>query len=130
MCHTAHLGDSCDWCVRARMEKIMMRNLCLKRILLNWLDIIVLVSTINHSQKRLKKDVEPFYPVIYKLSGGADENFILPCHGNSIKPSVVHTPRLTICGKKKLMLCWMMEYPLIRYVLQTVKKILVLSVKL
>ena len=65
----------------------------------------MLASTINHSQKCLKKDVEPFYPVIYKLSGGADENFILPCHGNSIKPSVVDTPRLTICGKKKLMLC-------------------------
>ena len=39
------------------------------------------------SVKYLKKDVEPFYLVIYKRSGGADQNFILPRHENSSKPS-------------------------------------------
>ena len=94
MCRTAHLGNNCDCYVRAKESKDYAKEFISEK------DIVELtryycVSKHNKSfsrtfatvQKYLKKNVEPFYLVLYKWSEGADQNFILPRHGNSSKPS-------------------------------------------
>ena len=102
MCRTVHLGNNCDGYVRAKEGKDYVKKFVSEK------DIIELtryyrVSKHNKSfsrtfatvRKYRKKDVEPFYLVICKWSGGADKNFILPRHGNSSSFQVVHTSRLT-----------------------------------
>ena len=94
MCRTVDLGNKCDWYVRAKEGKDYVKEFASKKETVK-LTILYRVSKQNKLfsrtfitvQKYLKKEVEPFYLVIYKWSGGADQNFILPCHGNSSKPS-------------------------------------------
>ena len=94
MCRTVYLGNNCDWYLRAKEWKDYVKKFVSEK------DIVELTRyyrVSKHSKwfswtfatvrKYLKKDVEHFYLVIYKWSGGADENFILPRHGNSSKPS-------------------------------------------
>ena len=94
MCPTVDLGDKCDWYVRAKEGKDYVKEFLSKKETVELTKYYrvskqnkLFSRTFTTVQKYLKKDVETFYLVIYKWSGGADENFILPCHGNSSKPS-------------------------------------------
>ena len=79
MCRTVHLGDNCDWYVRAKEGRDYAKEFVSEKHIVE-LSRYYRVSKHKKSfsrtfatvRKYLKKKVEPFYLVLYKWSGGAD----------------------------------------------------------
>ena len=93
MCRISHKGENGQWYVLFKESKHYVRQALDKE------DIIEMqryyrISKCNPSFSRtfvtirryLKKDVEPYYLVIYKWQGEESQNFVVPRHENATNP--------------------------------------------